>query len=59
MGESGKNYRKIAISDNVSWAHAPTSFLFQANKTSILIFKITFPFSVKYMTEYHRCFRLH
>ena len=55
----GKNYRKIAISDNASWAHAPTSFLIQTNKTSILIFKITFPFTVKYMTEYHRCFRLH
>ena len=55
----GKNYRKIVISDNASWAHAPTSFLIQTDKTSILIFKITFPFTVKYMTEYHRCFRLH
>lgn len=55
----GKNYRKIAILDKASWAHAPTSFLIQTNKTSILIFKITFPFTVKCMTEYHRCFRLH
>ena len=54
----GKNYRKITIS-NASWAHAPTSFLIQTNKTSILIFKITFPFTVKYMTEYHPCFRSH
>ena len=55
----GKKYRKIAISDNACLAHAPTSFLFQTNKTRILIFNITFPFTVKYMAEYHRCFLLH